>query len=213
MICDPPAVSTPARRMSAEDRREQLLDVLAEIVVGEGYGAVSIDRVARDAEIARTVVYAQFGNLEGMVEALVERTERRVLSQVRGLVPDLPRVSGDPDEILVEAVRAFTTLVRDDPRTWRVALFPAEGAPAGLRRRIAGARDAVLTLLEPVVAWGVEQRGGPAGLDTELFARTLVMLGEDAARLVLTDPDRYPPERLAGYAATLIAALARGPGA
>jgi hypothetical protein len=37
-------------------------------------------------------------------------------------------------------------------------------------------------------------------------------MGEEAARLVLTDPERYPPERLADYAATVIAAIARAPG-
>src|SRR3954447_660858 len=108
--------------MSAEGRREQLLDVLTDIVLGEGFGAVSIDRLARDAGIARTVVYAHFGNIDGLLQALVERAERRALSQVRGVVPDFPD-ERDPDEILIEAVAAFLETVTRDPRTWRLALL------------------------------------------------------------------------------------------
>ena len=70
-------MATTKVRMAPEARREQLLDVTADLVLREGYGAVSIDRVAREATIARTVVYAQFGNLQGLLEALVDRTQRR----------------------------------------------------------------------------------------------------------------------------------------
>ncbi|HEY6780593.1 MAG TPA: TetR family transcriptional regulator, partial [Thermoleophilaceae bacterium] len=70
-------------RMPAEQRREQLLDIAGDVILAEGFGAVSIDRVARDATIARTVVYSQFDNLDGLFAALLERTERQALEQVR----------------------------------------------------------------------------------------------------------------------------------
>jgi hypothetical protein len=36
----------------------------------------------------------------------------------------------------------------------------------------------------------------------------LLVIGEDAGRLVLSDPERFTPERLAGFAAALLAGLA-----
>jgi AcrR family transcriptional regulator len=196
------------RRLPAEQRREQLLDVVTKLVLDEGFGAVSIDRVAREAGIARTVVYSQFGNLEGLLNALVDRAAARAVGQVSAVIPEMP-VSRDPDALLVDAVRAFTTLVRDHPRLWRLVLFPVEGAPPIVRERVAEGRAAVFALLEPLVEWGIEQRGGPEGIDTELLARGLMTMGEDAARIVLAEPERFPPERIASFTATLLGALER----
>lgn len=196
----------PATRMTAEARRTQLLDVLNDLVITEGFAAVSIDRVAREAGIARTVVYSHFGDLDGLLLALADRAEHRALSQVRELVPE-PPIAGDPDDVLVEAIGAILTLVREDPRTWRIVLHPPEGAPAAQRKRLAAGRDAVVALLVPVVAWGIEERGGPEGLDPSLFARALVTLCEEAARLALRDPEAYPPERFTTFARLLLDAL------
>jgi AcrR family transcriptional regulator len=201
-------MSPKARRLPAEQRREQLLDVVTRIVLDEGFGAVSIDRVAREAGIARTVVYAQFGNLEGMLNALVDQAAARAVGQVSAVIPELP-VTRDPDVLLVDAVRSFTTLVRDHPRLWRLVLFPVEGAPPIVRRRVAEGRAAVFALLEPLVEWGVQERGGPEGIDTELLARGLLTMGEDAARIVLADPERFSPDRIATFTATLLGALGR----
>jgi AcrR family transcriptional regulator len=201
------ASRTP-RRLPAEQRREQLLDVVTKLVLDEGFGAVSIDRVAREAGIARTVVYSQFGNLEGLLNALVDRAAARAVGQVSAVIPEMP-VNRDPDALLVDAVRAFTMLVRDHPRLWRLVLFPVEGAPPIVRERVAEGRAAVFALLEPLVEWGIEQRGGPEGIDTELLARGLMTMGEDAARIVLADPERFPPERIASFTATLLGALER----
>ncbi|HEY6781293.1 MAG TPA: hypothetical protein VI111_10075, partial [Thermoleophilaceae bacterium] len=123
-------------------------------------------------------------------------------------VPDLP-ITRDPDQVLVDAILAFATVVVSHPRTWGLALLPVEGAPPALRERIASVRAAITTMLQPIVAWGIETRGGPEGIDVELLTMTLVTLGEDGARLTLTDPERFPPARLAEYASTLIRALRR----
>ena len=194
------------QRMTAEARRAQLLDVTADLVVGEGFGAVSIDRVAREAEIARTVVYSHFGDLDGLLAALADRAEGEALRQVRELVPE-PPIEQTPDEVLLDAIAALLDLVREDPRTWRLVLQPPEAAPLAQRKRIAAGRDAVIALLVPVMEWGIAARGGPEGLDPELFARALVTMTEDAARLSLRDPAAYPPERIVAFARTVIGAL------
>ncbi|MGK2939004.1 MAG: TetR/AcrR family transcriptional regulator [Solirubrobacteraceae bacterium] len=195
-------MSTP--RMNADERRNQLLDILCDIVLSEGFAAVSIDRIARDANIARTVIYSHFGNLDGMLDALVERTADRALAQVRSVVPDFP-ISGDPGDVLAEAIGTFASVVRADPVTWRIVLLPSDGAPAQLRERLGAARNAIETLLSPLVEWGIEALGvRDLELDVELVSHAIVLLGEDGARLTLTDPDRYPPERLKAFSRSLI---------
>ncbi|MBJ7328759.1 MAG: TetR/AcrR family transcriptional regulator [Solirubrobacteraceae bacterium] len=199
----------PAPRMNADERRNQLLDILCDVVLSEGFAAVSIDRIARDANIARTVIYSHFGNLDGMLEALIDRTTDRAMSQVRSVVPDFP-LSAEPAEVLADAIGTFTTMVRTDPVTWRIVLLPADGAPAQLRERMVSARDAIQTLLAPLVEWGIGAMGVvDLNLDVELLAHSIVLLGEDGARLTLTDPERYPPERLQAFAGSLVAAVTR----
>ena len=198
-----------AERMNAQERRDQLLDVLSEIVLAEGYGAVSIDRVSRHAQIARTVIYSHFGNLDGLLHALIERTEQRAVAQLRAIIPDID-FEEDPDTVLVEALRTFLTVVRDEPATWRLALFPVEGSPPELRETITRVRGALLGLLQPVAVQGLERRGGPHGLDAELFSRMLIAVGEEAAKLVLSDPDNYSPDRLATFTETIMASVSRG---
>jgi AcrR family transcriptional regulator len=195
-------------RMSAQARRDQLLDVLSAIVLTEGYGAVSIDRVSRDAEIARTVIYSHFGNLDGLLRALIERTEQRAVGQIREVIPDID-FEEDPDTVLIEAVRSFLQMVRAEPDTWRLALFPVEGAPPELRETLARVRAGLVGLLQPVAEAGIQRRGGPTGLDTELFSRLIVGFGEEGAKLVLSDPEQYSPDRLADFTATIMGAVRR----
>jgi hypothetical protein len=61
-----------------------------------------------------------------------------------------------------------------------------------------------------MVAWGTE-RLGLGHLDPELAAHAIIAGAEDAARLTLTHPRRFPPRRIASFAADLLTALGRRP--
>lgn len=192
-----------APRMPPEQRREQLLDAALKIIIEEGYAAVSIESIARDAGVTRPVVYGLFANLGELLLTLLDREERRALVHIGRA---LPRAANerDPDELLVEGVLAFVRAVLASPDTWRLVLLPPEGTPEPVRDRVTRDRDALLGQLEEFVAWSIERRGGPSGLDVELLARSVLLVAEDAGRLALIDAERYAPERIARYAATLL---------
>src|SRR3954468_18173545 len=110
-------------RLSAEERREQVLDAAKSIVAERGFHAVSIESVARAAGITRPIVYSHFGDLQGLLEALVERESQRALAQLAAVLPtDLGH--GDPREILLSAQRGYLEVVAGDPGTWRLMLMP-----------------------------------------------------------------------------------------
>jgi AcrR family transcriptional regulator len=123
-------------------------------------------------------------------------------------VPTLP-LGSDPDALLVEGLVAFLTTVAAEPDRWRLILLPSDGTPELVRDHIAQGRRQILAQLESVVAVGLQQRGGPAGLDVELAARSIMALGEGAARLVLTEPARFAPERFRAFAEALLSGLPR----
>src|SRR5881227_2074986 len=91
-----------ATRMPAAERREQLLDVTKRIVAERGFHAVSIEAVAREAGITRPIVYGHFRDLQGLLEALVQREGARALEQLAAVLPrDL--AGGDPRDMLLTA--------------------------------------------------------------------------------------------------------------
>jgi AcrR family transcriptional regulator len=165
--------------LSAEERREQLLGVTKRIVLEQGFHAVSIEAVARDAGISRPIVYGHFSDLPGLLEALVDREGARALAQLEGVLPQTD---------LLEALRAYLQVVSDDPDTWRLVLMPQEGAPRLLHDRIARGREAVVARL----AAGLRPSSDLP--DPELSAHLMSAYADEAARLVLTG--RYSPERI-----------------
>ncbi len=190
-------MSTTTRRMSGQERREQLLDATKGIVAEHGFHAVSIEAVARRAGVTRPIVYGHFGDLAGLLDALVDREAARALVQ---LAPALPRDldEGEPRDLLLAGLRSYLEAVRSDPVTWALVLMPSEGAPEGLRQRITDGRAAVLAQLTQTFRPGF----GPGRElpDPELAARMLSTLSDECARLLLTEPERYPVERLLEFA-------------
>lgn len=199
----PDRTATP-QRMRAEQRREQLLDATKRIVAERGFHAVSIEAVAREAGITRPIVYGHFHDLQGLLEALVEREGARALAQLAAVLPgDL--AGSDPGDTLLTALRGYLEAVREDPTTWRLVLMPPEGAPAVLHDQIARGRSAVVAHLARSVGPGFGP--GRESPDPELLARTLSAISDEFARLMLTDPGRYPVERIIGFARSLLEQL------
>src|SRR5436305_4399825 len=110
-------------RMSAAERREQLLDMTKSIVERQGFHAVSIEAVAREAGVSRPIVYGHFEDLPGLLEALVDREGARALEQLAAVLPqDLS--SGDPREALLAGLHGYLAAAQADPVTWRLVLMP-----------------------------------------------------------------------------------------
>lgn len=130
-----------------------------------------------------------------------------MLETIVTAMPTLP-LEGDPAEILASSVRTVLEAVRADPDTWRLMLLPADGHPPALRKEVTRHRERLVRQVEPMAAWGTE-RLGLGSPDPEIVAHLLIAGAEDAIRLTLTHPRRFPPERLAGFIVELLRATAR----
>jgi AcrR family transcriptional regulator len=190
--------------MAPELRREQLIDAALSVILKHGYGGVSIEAIAREAGVTRPVVYDHFPNLTRLLQALVEREERISLEQLALVVPDDPG-DRDPVELLAGSVKRFLDAVASRPATWRIILLPLEGTPAIVRDHVEFNRGRILERIERLVRWAITRRELPSDLDVELTARAIRDLGEEAGRMVLTDPERYPPPRYERFVQTVMA--------
>jgi AcrR family transcriptional regulator len=196
------SVSSDTRvRLSAEQRREQLLEVTKELVGERGFHGLSVDAIARRAGISRPIVYSHFGDLGGLLEAMLGRENAGALRQLAEVLP-VEVDERDPQAPLLAALRGYLEAVRSDPVRWRLVLMPPEGAPELLRKQIRDGRNAVIATLTAYVERG--DSPAPASPDPELTARLLSAAADEAARLLLTHPRKYSIERLTDHAAWLL---------
>jgi AcrR family transcriptional regulator len=189
--------------MPPAQRREQLIDAALSVILEQGYSGVSIEAVARTAGVTRPVVYDHFPNLGRLLHALVEREERYALEQLEAVVPD-EAGSLDPAELLVAGVRRFLEAVASRPATWRIILLPLDGTPAIVRDHVETNRARTQERIERLVRWATQRPEIPNDLDIELTARAIRSLGEEAGRTLLTDPERYSPDRYAEFVTSVM---------
>ncbi len=188
-------------RRSREERREQLLDAALAIVDTQGFGAFSIEAVAREVSLAKTVVYASFDNPQELLRALVDRELDRAVSDLAAAIPRPPYE--DPATVLQLALLEVLRSARRRPATWRLFVLPPDGMPPAAREDVEHHHDRFLLQIEPLVSWGLE-RLGLRHLDAELTTSILIAASEHGIRLALTDPEHYTDERLITFATELV---------
>jgi len=109
-------------RMTAAERREQLILISRGLFAERGFDGASIEEVAARAEVSKPVVYEHFGGKEGLYAVVVDREMRALLDAITGALTS----SGHPRELLERAAFAlldyvetstdgFRILVRDSP--------------------------------------------------------------------------------------------------
>jgi AcrR family transcriptional regulator len=198
-------------RLAPVDRRRQLLDAALRIIIRDGYRAVSIETIAREADVSRPVIYGVFDGLGDLLGTLLDRQERRALKQLGAALPRAPG-DQDPEDFVVGFVRSMVTAVASDPDTWHPILLPADGMPKAVRERIDRDRERVRQQFEALLAWGLGRRGTTDGVDLELASHSILVVIEHWGRLVLSDPDRFTGDRLAGFVEMLLGRLTGGGG-
>lgn len=113
-------MATGTERLSAEARRESLLDATAGLVRVGGPASVTMGAVAERAQVARTLVYKHFANRDDLLAALYRREAGRIDREIRarvqaaddGFVPQLTAfVTATLD--LVEGSAAFFAPLRE----------------------------------------------------------------------------------------------------
>lgn len=192
-----------AARVGVAERREQVLDATLELVATQGWRAVSMESIARALDVTRPVVYRAYPGLPGVLAALLLREQKRALAVLDRAVPE-DLGDRDPFEVLRSGLHEFFAAVQEHPATWRVILLPVEGTPQVVLRTVERRRAALARRIASLMQWALPRLGAPAQMDPELLARLVVATAEEAGRLVLTDPQRWPPERFERSVARLL---------
>ena len=108
-------------RMTAAERREQLIEISRALFAERGFDGTSIEEIAARAEVSKPVVYEHFGGKEGLYAVVVDREVRSLLGMMQDSL-----TAGQPRMLLEQAALAlldyieqssdgFRILVRDSP--------------------------------------------------------------------------------------------------
>jgi AcrR family transcriptional regulator len=104
-------------RLDPKTRRAQLVDTAALLLEQEGVGTMSIEHVADAAGVSRSLVYAYFGDRDGLVAEVYLRVLEQLdqTLQPQGLA-DLPR----DQETMATVVEGCLRFAAEHPGAWRL---------------------------------------------------------------------------------------------
>src|SRR5512142_276773 len=97
-------------RLSAIERRAQLVEVGRAVFAKRGFEATSVEEIAARAKVSKPIVDEHFGGKEGLYAVLVDREMDYVVTRIAAAIS-----TGTPRERVERAALAFLSYVRDQP--------------------------------------------------------------------------------------------------
>jgi len=95
------AVTAPASRRP--EKTEKIVEAAGQLFREQGYGAVSMDQIARDAGVSKATVYAHFESKERLFAAIIEHG---CTTYLEGIVPAVEQLD-DMREALTRIARSI----------------------------------------------------------------------------------------------------------
>ncbi|MFO7973412.1 MAG: TetR/AcrR family transcriptional regulator [Candidatus Hydrogenedentota bacterium] len=93
------------RKLKTEVRQEQILEAALEIVSRKGMKGLNLGAVARRVGIVPSALYRHFENKEQMIDALLDLTEERLLSNVAAVREETSRPLAALEMLLMRHIR------------------------------------------------------------------------------------------------------------
>ena len=154
-------------RMTATERREQLVDISRGLFAERGFDGTSIEEIAARAGVSKPVVYEHFGGKEGLYAVVVDREMQALLDSITSSLGS----SGHPRELLEQAAFALLDYVESSHDGFRILVrdSPVGDATGSFASLISDATSQVEHLLsEQFKRTGFDSRTAP------LYAQMLV---------------------------------------
>jgi AcrR family transcriptional regulator len=160
------AEATPRVRMSAAQRREQLIAIGRQLFAERGFDGTSVEEVAARAKVSKPVVYEHFGGKEGLYAVVIDREVRSLLDRIAAAL-----TAGHPRELLEQAALALLDYIEEEPHGFRVLVRESPVlSPAG---NFSSVMNDVAHQVEHILGAEFKQRGFDPKF-AELYSQALV---------------------------------------
>ncbi|MGA0533683.1 TetR/AcrR family transcriptional regulator [Hansschlegelia sp. KR7-227] len=160
MSTPPPDLPTQARRrLTRDERRRQLIEVSWRIAQAEGADALTLGRLAEQADVAKPVVYDHFGTRRGLLAALYQDYDRRQTAAMGEALAASPETLADKVQVIADA---YVGCVLAQGRELFGVAAALEGSPEleALKRRCDAAfLEKCKAALDPFAGRGVSRTG------------------------------------------------------
>ncbi|WP_203336261.1 TetR/AcrR family transcriptional regulator [Nocardioides limicola] len=138
-------------RMTAAERREQLIGVARGRFAELGYDGTSVEEIAAVADVSKPVVYEHFGGKEGLYAVVVDREVNELLAAVR-----IALVGGSSRTLLEQAAVALLGYIESSPDGFRILV--RDRSPGGEGSYLSILGD-VASRVEGILVDQFERRG------------------------------------------------------
>jgi AcrR family transcriptional regulator len=193
------AIQAASRRLTAEQRRQQLFAVALELFAQRGYRPTTMDDIAERAGVTKPLLYQHFSSKRALYLELVDSIAQDLLSAIRRAVL---RAEGPRQQVEL-GFAAYFELVVSNEAAFRLLYGRDHADDLELGRALRTVEDAIAEAIDPLI---------DAGLDADhrrLLAYGIVGMAEGASRHFMTnrpttdDEADEEAQRLAGRMADL----------
>jgi AcrR family transcriptional regulator len=169
------------RRLTAEQRRQQLVAVALELFARRGYRATTMDDIAEAAGVTKPLVYQHFSSKRALYLELVNSIAQELLIAVRTGVMQ----AEGPRQQVEMGFAAYFRLVISREAEFRLLYGRDHADDKELGRALRTVEDAIAEAIEPLI---------DAGLDDDhrrLLAYAVVGMAEGASRRFMEQRTRH----------------------
>lgn len=182
-------------------KSHRILEAARRLLAEHGHAAVTVDQIAREAEVSRGLLHYYFQNKEQLLAGVVRRNVEASLDLARALFAQATDVASLVDGF----VSAYVSVLETDPSIYTTAF---EAFVQGRRHEAVATELADLYRARRQVMTegllGAAERGLiPAPADAEALATMLIALADGLALQALADPTT-PRERVRERATELL---------
>jgi AcrR family transcriptional regulator len=152
-------------RMSAAQRREQLIAIGRQRFSERGFDGTSIEEIAARAKVSKPVIYEHFGGKEGLYAVVVDREVRSLLARIAAAL-----TAGHPRALLEQAALALLDYIEQETDGFRVMV---RETPAMSPGSFSSVLNEVAHRVEHILGAEFKTRGYDPKL-AELYSQALV---------------------------------------
>lgn len=167
--------------------RESILQAAAELFSQRGYAGVGVDELAARSGVAKTAIYHHFGNKDGLLAAVVERTAAAWIDGIKQSSSE----ASYPFERLDRALAGMRTLLEEKPWILKLvqilALEVADEKP-----EIRATLQALFRRATAAIVEGMEEALGAPVPNGDRIGKVVLALLDGIAMGQHVDPERIP---------------------
>ncbi len=198
-------MSISSSRLSAADRREQLLSVALKVFAQRGYHTTSMNDIADAAGVTKPVLYQHFASKRALYTATLEAVGAAMITALQSAT----KASPSGKEQTASGMVAYFRWVADDPDAFSLLFGGGTRRDEEFAAVAQKVEKAAAELIAPLIE---------AGVDAEyqrMVAHALIGMSEGVARHLIRSEQKIDPdivgEQLASLAWAGLRAVGRTP--